>query len=69
MKKKSMIRAIVAATLCCIMAFFMFSMYPKNGRRVKNGNTQYIVDRKPVTGWQDIDGSRFFFSEDEYNIS
>ena len=64
MKKKSMIRAIVAATLCCIMAFFMFSMYPKNGWRVKNGNTQYIVDRKPVTGWQDIDGSRFFFSED-----
>ena len=31
---------------------------------MKKGNTQYILDGKPVTGWQTIDGSRFYFSDD-----
>ena len=64
MKNKSLIRAIVAVTLLCIIAYFLFSLQPREGWRVKKGNTQYILDGKPVTGWQTIDENRFYFSEE-----
>ena len=66
MKKKSFIRIIVILTFCCIFTYFVCSLQPKDGWRVKNGNTQYIVDKNPVTGWQEIDGSLFYFSESGY---
>lgn len=64
MKKKSLIRAIVVLTFCCILTYFVFSLQPRDGWRVRSGSTQYILDGKPVTGWQTIDGSRFYFSEE-----
>ena len=65
MKNKSLIRAIVIATFCCIIAYLAFSLQPRDGWRVKRGSTQYILDGKPVTGWQIIDDSRFTFPKEE----
>ena len=64
MKNKSLIRAIVIATFCCIIAYLAFSLQPRDGWRVKRGSTQYILDGKPVTGWQIIDDQRYYFDTD-----
>ena len=63
MKKKSFIRAVVIATFCCIIAYIVFSLHTRDGWRIRNGHTQYILDGKPVTGWQTIEDNRFYFSE------
>ena len=63
MKKKSFIRAVVIATFCCIIAYIAFSLHTRDGWRIRNGHTQYLLDGKPVTGWQTIEDNRFYFSE------
>ena len=63
MKKKSFIRAIVIATFCCIVAYIGFSFHVRDGWRIRKGHTQYLLDGKPVTGWQTIEDNRFYFSE------
>ena len=63
MKKKSFIRAVVIATFCCIIAYIAFSLHTRDGWRIRNGHTQYLLDGKPVTGWLTIEDNRFYFSE------
>ena len=51
---------ILAAALICMLIF----LQPRDGWQVTDGSTQYILDGKPVTGWQEIDGNRYYFSAD-----
>jgi len=58
--KLVMIILILAGLLLYMLVFLL----PRDGWRVKNGVTQYILHWEPVTGWQEIDGARYYFRED-----
>ena len=71
MKKKT--KVILWSVLICLTlsaaGWFGWTWYDNNvdrsGWREKNGVTMYAdFHGKPVTGWLDIDGSRYYFAED-----
>ena len=64
MEKKFSKWAVVILVTACILAFLVVSLQPKDGWREKRGQTQYILSGKPVTGWQSIEGNRYYFNED-----
>jgi len=64
LKKTSTKLVMIILFLTALLAYMLIFLLPRDGWRVKNGVTQYILDRKPVTGWQTIDGDRFYFRED-----
>ena len=63
MKNKASKWILGALIASCILAVFVFSLVPKEGWRQKNGDTQYILKGKPVTGWHVIDSSTYNFRE------
>lgn len=64
MKEKLLRWAVIMLLTACALAILLLELQPKDGWREKNGETQYIRDGKPVTGWQVIENDRFYFRED-----
>ena len=64
MKNKASKWILISLVATCILAAFVFSLIPKEGWREKNGVAQYVLNGKPVTGWQVIDSSTYYFRED-----
>ena len=64
MKNKSSKLLMIILFLTCILLYMLFFMLPQDGWHERNGITRYYLDRDPVTGWQDIDGNRYYFRED-----
>ena len=55
---------MIILLLTCILLYMLFFMLPQDGWHERNGITRYYLDWEPVTGWQDIDGNRYYFGED-----
>ena len=64
MKKLSSKLVMIILLLAGFLCYMLFFMLPQDGWHVKNGVTRYYLDWKPLTGWQDLEGSRFYFRED-----
>ena len=65
MDKKTVIRLILPVLVICLAAFFIvFLASPKDGWSTLNDQVIYILDGQPATGWQDIDGNRYYFGGD-----
>ena len=56
---------LVLLLLCiCILAFLLyFIQQPADGWHKMEAGTEYILEGKPLTGWQDIDGFRYYFGD------
>ncbi len=63
MKKKFLRQVVAVLAAICIIVLSVVSARPADGWRVKRGDTQYILNGKPVTGWQTIENSRYYFRE------
>jgi len=63
-KKKFYRRIVAVLIMVIVLAFSVMTLRPEDGWRVKRGDTQYILNGKPVTGWQALEGSRYYFRED-----
>ena len=64
MKKKFPRWALVILTVVCILVVFALPKPSGDGWQ-KNGNRiRYLLDGQPVTGWQEIDGSNYYFNEE-----
>ena len=64
MKNKSSKLLMIILFLTCILLYMLFFMLPQDGWHERNGITRYYLDWEPVTGWQDIDGNRYYFRDD-----
>ena len=64
MKNKLLRQIVTVLVIVCIIALSAVSLQPEDGWRIKRGDTQYILNGKPVTGWQSIEGSRYYFRDD-----
>ena len=63
MKNTSSKLLMIIVLLSCFLIYMLFFMVPQDGWHERNGITQYYIDWKPVTGWQNIDGEQFYFRE------
>ena len=67
MKDKTVMRLFPLLLAGCILAMFLISQRPpEDGWSVLDDQTVYYLDGQPVTGWQDIDGSRYYFGDDGF---
>ena len=58
---KSMLLILIAA---CLLAFAVISSQPlEDGWSEKASKKIYIVNGKPVTGWKELDGQRYYFDD------
>ena len=64
MKNKLLRQVVTVLLTACIILLSVVSLQPEDGWNVKRGHTQYILNGKPVTGWQFIEGSRYYFRDD-----
>ena len=65
MDKKTTQKALLALTGICILIFCVIALQPPaDGWHVRNGQTSYYLNGKPLTGWHDIAQSRYYFGED-----
>ena len=65
MDKKTTQKALLALTGICILIFCVIALQPPaDGWHVRNGQTSYYLNGKPLTGWHDIAQSRCYFGED-----
>ena len=63
MEKKFSRWALITLVAACILAVLVTPGPQKDGWRNKDNTTQYILNGKPLTGWQEIDGSTYCFDE------
>ena len=64
MDKKIVIKLILPILVLALAALFIFLMVPaKDGWSTLDNQVVYILDGQPVTGWQQIDGNRYYFGE------
>lgn len=64
MDKKIVIKLILPILVLALAALFIFLMVPaKDGWSTLDNQVVYILDGEPVTGWQQIDGNRYYFGE------
>ena len=62
MEKKTVQRVMLFLIAACIFAFTVISLQPPpDGWLDKDGNMFYILNGEPIIGWQEIDGTRFYF--------
>lgn len=67
MDKKTAQRTVGILAAACVLVFLIIALQPPaDGWASDGGETVYILDGHPVTGWQDIAGSRYYFSEEGY---
>ena len=55
---------LIILAAACLLTLFMTAQQPEDGWLEENGKIQYILNGKAVTGWQDIEGFRYYFGED-----
>lgn len=64
---KSMLLILIAA---CLLAFAVISSQPlEDGWSEKASKKIYIVNGKPVTGWQEIGGHQYYFDEESFMVT
>ena len=57
----------IILVIACILALAVISSQPvSDGWSEKASHKIYVVNGVPVTGWQEIDGVRYYFDEDGY---
>ncbi|MBR4290110.1 MAG: D-alanyl-D-alanine carboxypeptidase family protein [Oscillospiraceae bacterium] len=64
MKKKFLRWACVIAVAACVLVLLVIVLQPRDGWHEKEGQTMYYLDGKPVTGWQAIESSKYYFNEE-----
>ena len=53
--------------MACVIAFLAVSLQPPpDGWLIEGSMASYILDGRPVTGWQDIEGNRYYFDATGY---
>lgn len=64
MDKKAAQLMVIILIISCIIAFVVVSQQPPpDGWITERSETSYILNGSPVTGWQNIDGNRYYFDE------
>ncbi len=65
MEKKITLQPLIFLIVASILAFIVIANQPaEDGWLEQRNSISYILDGKPVTGWQDIDGNRYYFGDD-----
>ena len=54
----------ILVLVCLPVLLLTVCQPPADGWSTRAGGTVYILKGQPVTGWQEIDGSRYYFDED-----
>ena len=65
MNKKTTLWTLGLLTSVCVLIFLAVALKPPaDGWATRDGQTIYHLDGNAVTGWLDVDGSRYYFDED-----
>ena len=62
-KKTAQLLLILLVTVCIFAYVVNIAQQPEDGWHTGLGSTQYYLDGQPLTGWQDIEGSRYYFND------